>query len=63
MKSGKIPTCTFCGEKVEFASAITISYLGQDISTLSVCPDCRIRYQIVDLYKRAMKKLEGKSSA
>ncbi len=48
--------CDFCGLERRFGSSIIINYLGEGIGKIKVCPDCRSKHSIEDLYKKLGEK-------
>jgi hypothetical protein len=48
--------CVFCGKTKDWASTITIDLQGQS-TKISVCPKCREKHSIAELYKQIARKL------
>ena len=49
--------CIFCGKKKTWKTDVQISYQNETVLTVTVCPECREKYTVAEVYSRINKKL------
>lgn len=53
--------CDFCNLEKRFGSEIIINYCGESIGKIKVCPECRSKHTIEDLYEKRLRQLQGQT--